>query len=105
MFKTFLRYASVLFGGLLLGQVPVGQTTIGRAAWQSTQDLVSWSGKQATSLVKQAGLNDISWDWVPGKEAKKKEVVKEVKKLETPRPIDAHPNAADRDAIRQLLEE
>lgn len=91
MFKPILRFVLTVFGGVLLGQIPVGRTTVGRSAWQYTQQFLSWSGNQAHSLVKQAGLTDIRWDWVPGRESAKKT-------------RDNRTDSVDKESMRKLLE-
>jgi len=92
MFKTLVRYTLVLFSGLLLGQIPLGSTTLGRSAWQQTQNLLFWSGAQAQHWVKEAGLTDIKWDWIPGRESQKRQA-------SPPRS-----STVDKEAMRKLLE-
>lgn len=105
MIRTILQTLVLVFVGVLLGQIPAGRTTLGRTAWNETQNLGAWGGGQLQSMVSYAGFGDSAFSkWL----GKFKTSVKPTKDTSRPtRREDADPEGltpSDREAIRQILE-
>jgi hypothetical protein len=60
MIRKALIALLILYVGLLVGEIPVGKHTFGRAAFLETCNALNWTNGQLNSLVSYAGLADSS---------------------------------------------
>ncbi len=60
MIRKALIALLILYVGLLIGEIPVGNHTFGRAAFLETRAALSWGNGQLNSLVAYSGLGDSS---------------------------------------------
>ncbi len=89
MIRTILQAILLVFIGILVGQIPLGKSTLGRTAWKETQSLGLWGGGQLQSMVSYAGFG-------------RKEASRPPTHREKTDPEGLTPS--DRDAIRRILE-
>jgi hypothetical protein len=126
MIRKALIAILILYTGILIGEISVGNSTIGRTAWEQTLAGLNWSGDQAHSLAVYAGLGDSSfmkWFAKPAVAPKPEQKTIAVGKP-TPAPVPRKPVAApsatapaalvetdpegltplDKEALRNILE-
>lgn len=59
MFRKILYLVLSVYAGILIGEIPLGNSTIGRTAWEKTKNFGDWTTDQTHSLIKYAGFGEI----------------------------------------------
>lgn len=88
MIRTLLTVVAFTYLGVLLGELPMGKSTLGKVVMKESKSALSWSGEKASTFMAYAGLGDF-------KEAKK------------PRRVEQDPEGLtvlDKEALRKILE-
>lgn len=88
MIRTLLIVLAFTYIGLLLGELPVGKSTLGKVVLKESKSALNWSGEKASHFMAYAGFGD----------------VKEVKKA---RRVEQDPEGLtvlDKEALRKILE-
>ncbi len=91
----------ILYFGLLLGEVPLGDTTVGRTAWRETNKALQWSHSQAQTFISYAGWGGTKPAAVAAPKIEKPELKKQEKPIE---PVEEF-TSNDKEALRQILEQ
>ncbi len=88
MIRILLIVLVSTYVGLLLSEVPVGRSTLGRTVLKESRSALSWSGEKASSFMAYAGFGNF----------------KETKKS---RRVEQDPEGLtglDKEALRKILE-
>jgi hypothetical protein len=98
MFRTLLTIVLFVYAGILIGEIPIGKTTVGRSAWIQTRNTLQWTGQQAHGLVTYAGFGELAvFKWLESQPTPKKSPRSEPKDEEGMTP-------SDKAALRKILE-
>lgn len=103
MLRSLLTVVLALLVGILVGEIPVDKSTIGRTAWELARKGIDWSSGKFQTFVTHAEIGDKTVTKWLGKSAGS--VVKQKappKKLEEEDPEGL--TLSDKEALRKILE-